>query len=127
MTKKQIKKKEGIKIHQNKNTLKTNLQKRFSRRTLTKYILTAIIILAIVLIFLVSFSFGLFEPTKKERLFQEQDACSLVMGNLIHQIRDVGDCQIRCRNDCEIRKMEFVRSEFFSQEGSCHDCNCYCK
>ncbi len=63
--------------------------------------------------------------TPKEYLIE--DECGLVVGNLIHQIKNEGECRIKCRNECEVREESFYDSEFEERENACHLCICYCK
>ncbi len=56
-----------------------------------------------------------------------QDECSLLMNNIIHQIKDEDGCKIMCLGECEVREKEFVNSEFILREENCHTCNCYCR
>jgi len=65
--------------------------------------------------------------TKKPRLFIIKDECSMILGNIIHKIKNEDECKIFCRNDCELRKIDFYNSELIKSNNSCHTCNCYCK
>lgn len=56
-----------------------------------------------------------------------KDDCSLMLNNIIHQIKTDGDCNIRCYNECKILEMKIQESEFIMNDNSCHTCNCYCK
>ncbi len=80
-----------------------------------------------ILLGLIIYSAGLFEPEHEITKVEVLDECSLIMGNLIHNIRDLGDCKIKCNDNCEIRGLEFHDSEFVFQNSSCHTCDCYCK
>ena len=84
-------------------------------------------ILVLILIGLILSSIGVFDSSKEIKMFSIKDECSLVMGNLIHQIRDSGDCKIKCINECDIDGMHFNYIEFAAQNNSCNDCYCYCK
>lgn len=110
-----------------RSRVKPLLKKSVRRNKLAMGVLIAAIVLAIMLALLGLFIFGFFEQPGAEERFVLQDECNLVMGNLIHQIRTDGDCIIRCRNECELREMDFVRMEFVPQNNSCHDCDCYCR
>jgi hypothetical protein len=83
-------------------------------------------ILAVVLIGLIISSFGLFEGSSEPEMFSIKDECSLMMGNLIHQIRDEGECRIKCVNECDVREMNFVRFEFEGKNNDCSSCDCWC-
>jgi hypothetical protein len=108
---------------------KSRFSKRGGRRNklLSKGILVATGILVLILILLIGISSGLFEGPKEVVMYAINDECSLVMGNIIHQIRDNGDCRIRCVNECGLREKEIVKIEFELKNNSCHVCDCYCK
>ena len=73
------------------------------------------------------YSNGIFEPKSEPVKVEVLDECSLIMGNLIHNIHDEGGCKIKCVNNCEIRDMKFYNSSFTFQNSSCHECDCYCR
>lgn len=64
---------------------------------------------------------------KVEQKFSVRDECSLIVGNLIHTIDDEGICEARCKTQCGVREMSFVRSEYKKVEKDCNICDCYCK
>lgn len=82
-------------------------------------------ILVLVLIGLVLNSFGFFEENNPE-YFAVKDECSLMMGNLIHQIRDDGECRNRCVNECSVQEMDFVKFSFEAKNDDCSLCGCWC-
>jgi len=82
--------------------------------------------LILILVVLILFSIGAFENKGEVQKFSIDDECSLIMGSILHNIRDGGECKIKCANNCEIREMTFHDSEFFLQNASCHTCDCYC-
>jgi len=84
-------------------------------------------LLGLVLIWLVLSSFGFFEKAGELEYFSVKDECGDVMGNLIHQIRDDGECRMKCVNECDVREMEFVSFEFELRSGDCNACACWCK
>ena len=84
-------------------------------------------ILVAILIGLILFNMGAFEKKTDIFKFSIDDECSIIMGNLIHNIRDGGDCKIKCMNNCEIRELDFYDSEFVFENSSCHTCDCYCQ
>ncbi len=63
----------------------------------------------------------------KPQLFSIKDECSLIVGKLIHNIKDEGSCQLICKSNCEVRSLNFYNSEFKEIENDCNECNCYCK
>jgi len=83
-------------------------------------------VLILVLIGLILSSFGFFEKAGEPELFIVKDECGDVMGNLIHQIRDGGECRIKCVNECDVRDMDFVRFEFEAKDVDCNSCDCWC-
>lgn len=66
------------------------------------------------------------EEKKVAQEFSVPDECSLVMGNLIHQMKNDADCKIRCHGECQVREMDFVNHSFTEKFDSCHTCDCYC-
>jgi hypothetical protein len=84
-------------------------------------------VLVIILVGLILFNTGTFEKASEVSKFSIDDECSIIYGSLIHNIRDEGDCKIKCANNCEIRELGFYDSEFISQNNSCHTCDCYCE
>lgn len=82
-------------------------------------------VLVFILVALIMSSFGLFEKNEPE-LFIIRDECSLVMGNLIHQVRDMGECRIKCVNECDVRDMDFLKFEFLGKNNDCNSCECWC-
>ena len=122
-----MKKKKTTKKKRRKNIRVSTKRGVKKNKSIGRVIITAIIALLIILLLLILSVIGVFEEQKQEEKISIRDECSLVMGNLIHQIRDSGDCRIRCINDCEVREKEFVRSEFASRENDCHVCDCFCK
>lgn len=63
------------------------------------------------------------EPQEVEVL----DGCSLIMGNLVHQIRDETDCSLNCANRCEVGGDSYYNSSFEASSGGCHACSCFCE
>jgi hypothetical protein len=82
-------------------------------------------VLVLVLVGLIMSSLGFFKNSELE-MFTLKDECSLVMGNLIHQIRDGGECRIKCVNECDVRNMDFVEFEFLGKNNDCNSCECWC-
>jgi ethanolamine utilization protein EutA (predicted chaperonin) len=82
-------------------------------------------ILALILIGLIMYSFGVFESNSPE-LFVIKDECGNVLGNLIHQIRDEGECRIKCVNECDVRGMDFFDFGFALKIDDCNSCECWC-
>lgn len=108
-----------------RNNKSTNSKKKEKR--ITKMFFGLGLILVVVFIGLILFNFGVFEKGKEIIKFSLDDECSIIMGNLIHNIRDNGDCKIKCINNCKIRKLDFYDVEFALQNSSCHICDCYCR
>ena len=67
------------------------------------------------------------EFNKEEKMFVIEDKCSIMMGNIIHEIKDGDRCKIMCKNECSVRKMSFLNFSFIWKNDSCHVCNCYCR
>jgi len=98
---------------------------------ISKKLLVLIILLSILLAVLLIFQFGIFEkikkPSKDRMEIQIKDKCGLILGNLIHEIKGEGDCNIKCINECRLNNMEISSYQFIENETSCHLCNCYCE
>jgi hypothetical protein len=96
----------------------------------SKIIIFVLIFLLIVLAVLLIIEYGansyFYNLFKEPKLFVIHDECSLILSNIIHQIKDEGGCRIMCSGECEVREMRFHDFEFISQNESCHICNCYC-
>gem|GEM_PF-1368182 len=105
------------------------MDKSKKRRKLINKVLIIILILigAIMILLLIEYYPEITSFRKDAEVYLIEDECGLVAGNLIHQIKDEGECKIKCRNECEVRKKEFYNSEFILRENACHVCNCYCK
>jgi hypothetical protein len=109
--------------------------KKRKQRKGTKAIMAVIILLAVLVILLVFFALvqgGYVENPLDafghvEQKFDVRDECSMILGNLIHTVNDEGVCEQKCHAQCDVREMEFVRSEFKESLVDCHTCNCYCK
>jgi len=103
-------------------------KKRRNEKNLTSvYLLFGVgVILVLVLIGLFMGSWGLFEPKEEAQNFYIIDKCAIVMGNLIHQIRDNGECHIKCINECGLLDLDFDHIEFLGKNNDCNDCKCFC-
>lgn len=110
-----------------KVTRKKLADKSLLRRKIIRIILRVCIVLLFLLIFLVFVGLGGLKKPQEPELFRIKDECSLVMGNLIHSIKDEGECKLRCFNDCGIRRMEYDLSKFREVTNSCNSCDCYCR
>ncbi len=107
-----------------------NKKKKGKKRKITEKILIIIFILVALLIILLIIHYSrtyLLNIGKEPKLFVIEDECLLLLNNIIHQIKNQGECKIVCRNECGVRKMNFHDSEFIEKENSCHTCNCYCE
>ncbi len=104
---------------------KRKTAKRKTNRAIVIGLFVGIGVLVLVLIGLVMFNFGFFENHEPE-FFSVKDECSLIMGNLVHQIRDDGECRIRCVNECDVRDMDFVKFEYEGKDNDCNSCGCWC-
>ena len=107
------------------------MKKKRKTRKLTKTIVMIIIafsILLIILLIIQSHILDLFTDLFKEpELFIIRDECSLIVGQIIHEMKNEGDCKIMCTNNCILRDMKYYNSSFIQKINSCHTCNCYCK
>ena len=81
--------------------------------------------LVVVLVCLLLFRFLV--PSQKE--LSVEDACGIVLGKLIHSIRDSDDCSGRCASRCISSDLSYVRHVFTQNASSnhCNMCRCFCK
>ncbi len=100
--------------------------KKRKNRKVVVALFSGVVLLILALSGLVLSNFGFFENAEA-RMFVVNDECSLVMGNLIHQIRDEGECRIKCVNECDVREMDFVRFIYESKNDGCNSCECWCE
>ena len=75
---------------------------------------------------LIMISLSIFEK-KEIKKITILDECSLMMNEIINQIKNEGNCRLMCINECALRKMKFIESEFIEKINSCNECYCYCK
>jgi len=101
------------------------------KKTMLVIILFLALFLTILsLILLVQFNFiknPLEKISLKERIFEIKDECSLIVGQLIHTIKDESTCEIKCKTNCDAFDMNFQNSEFTEKNEDCHTCKCTCK
>lgn len=99
--------------------------------SVVKPIIILIIILSVVFFILLiaqsSFSEYINNLFKKPKMFNINDECSLIFNNIVHKIKNEGDCKISCRNQCQLKNMNFYNMNFTSKSNSCNTCYCYCK
>lgn len=109
---------------------KTKVKKENSNN-LIKIILILIIILSIIFFIILIMQSSVLDSVnslyKKPNLITVKDECSLIFNNIVHQIKNEGDCKIRCRNECNLENMNFYDINFTLNSNSCNLCNCYCK
>jgi hypothetical protein len=103
--------------------------KKIKKRIRLLKVFTFILILILAVILIIQFK--LYEPVlriiNKPRLYVIPDECSLIMNNLIHQIKNEDDCRIRCVNLCNGEDKRITSSTLLTPVNSCYECNCYCK
>lgn len=108
---------------------KRNLNKSNKRKKSNKYLFLSIISICLLIVYLVYFFTGfnfIFEIFDEPKKFEVVDECGVIMGRLIHQVRDKDDCELQCKNFCDIKDMSFDSFDFTESEESCHKCDCYC-
>jgi hypothetical protein len=64
---------------------------------------------------------------KKPKMFVINDPCSLIFNQVVHKIKNDGDCKINCKNEIQLKEVIFYKSEFIEKNNSCNTCNCYYK
>lgn len=104
---------------------KSNKEFLYSKLFLVLVIVSLFAFLTLVFIEFVDFGFvsDLFEEPQEVVVV---DGCSLIMGNLVHQIRDETDCNLNCASRCEVDDMSYYNSSFEASSGGCHSCQCFC-
>lgn len=106
-------------------------EKKTKKARLKKIILILISIIALTTIILTALETNIYQNIqdnmKEPGKIEINDRCSLIMGKVLHEIKNKDECKIRCKNECEIRDKKFIESEFIEKINSCHICNCYCK
>lgn len=112
-----------------KEKKKIMMDKRKKRKKIIKKlsIITLILIAGITILLLIEYLPQITSFRKEVQVYLIEDECGLVVGTLIHQIKDEGECKIECRNECGVRKETFYKSEFTTKENACNICNCYCR
>ena len=113
-----------------KLSLRESKKEKKSRKGIFITIILFIILLVLVILTLL-FQLNIIKnPFKnfnsKPQLFSIKDECSLIVGKLIHNIKDEGSCQLMCKLNCNVRNLNFYNSEFKEIEKDCNECNCYC-
>lgn len=109
-----------------KKKLKKSRKNKKKVTSAVVFLFVALFLLIVILGGLLLSDFGFFEK-HEVRKFNVLDECSLIMGNLVHQIRNDGECKIRCVNECDVRDMEFVDFAFEGKIDDCNYCKCSCK
>lgn len=107
-------------------------KKYFLGRNMFKFLIFVLVLALVFLVLFLLIEEGILENPfseygKVEQKFSVRDECSLIVGNLIHQIDDEGICEARCKTNCQVREMNYIRFEFLEVEGDCNVCDCYCK
>ena len=67
------------------------------------------------------------EKRPVDKSFQIADECGLIMGNLLHTIKNEDACKIKCRAQCMTIELEYGSSFFNESLKSCNTCECNCK
>jgi len=119
----------GRKMNQKKKRIKT--KKPIHHILYSRIFLSVVIFLSLIVLLILAFTYVDFnfvkKPFEKPHLIEIRDECSFILGNLVHQIRDETDCNLRCNNFCNMEETKFISSEFVYSNNSCHSCDCYCK
>lgn len=118
-------KKEKI-MNKNKEEKISHKQKKLRKNII--FLLIFLIAVFICLVFIQSEILDKIKTAlKKPQLFVIKDECAIITNQLIHQIKNEGECKARCRNECTLRDASFNRFEFIESSNSCHNCYCYCR
>lgn len=100
--------------------------KEKNKKKIRKIIYIIIIIMIFSLLSLIAIQLNLFEK-KEIKIIEIPDECALMAGGLIHQIKNQGNCRLMCINECNLRELDFINSEFIEKINSCHECYCSCR
>lgn len=108
---------------------KSKKSKKPKKLKKSKFILWLLLIALVSLLVLMVFSYKLWNLLDKKEIqrIEIKDECSLFMENILHQIRDLPDCENSCRSECYVIKKDFVEVEFETSLDGCNSCICYCK
>ena len=85
-----------------------------------------LILLVIALLVFIGIHFKVFEKKQMQRI-QIIDECSVMMNDIIHLIKNEGNCRLMCLNECNLRDLKFIESEFIERTGNCNECYCSCR
>ena len=118
--------------YKSKNNQKVKTKKYFSKKSKLGFILVILAVILAIIMMLLLIEFRMIKnpiknPLAQPQLFVIDDKCSLIVGQLMHTINDGDGCEMRCKTDCDVRKMDFYNSEFIKNEKDCNNCECYCK
>jgi len=126
ISKGQKKKNGAVKISISGNG-KIGAARRLKNRKVVILLFFGVGILVVGLVLLIMSSVGFFEKFEEEKYFDIKDECGIILGNLVHQVRDEGECRLKCVNECDVRGMDFVRFGFEGKIEDCNSCDCWCK
>lgn len=87
------------------------------------FLLVAIVV---VLVGILGFKYNLFTQGNISEV-TIKDECSLIMGNLIHEIGSESNCKLACETECIFAKKKMYNFSFESKNESCNSCLCNCK
>lgn len=127
-------------MNRTKKKMSGKEKKRQKRVTKVYFIIAYLLLLSLVILLL--YNFGVFDKKKDAEYFSIEDECFPIFDQMVHNLKNEGDCKIKCENNCEFRDMEFLNSSFvpfnssalnlsaenqnLSFEDFCHTCDCYC-
>jgi len=106
------------------------MKKNDKKIKISKILIILIIILSLILLIIILIQLDI--KNKIDKIFAEpkiltiEDKCSLIMNNLLHEIKNEDDCKIRCNNQCSLENMRVYKSELITPQNSCYACKCYC-
>ncbi len=104
-------------------------RRKKQKKKFSKLIFTLILLGIIVVIVLIFLELDIQEKLKEKEVvhINIEDGCSIILENLVHQIRDELDCANACVSECYILNKDFYESNFTYNNQGCHACECYCK
>lgn len=105
---------------------KISRKEKKKQRKITKVYFAIVALLLLSLIILLLHGSGVFEKKQKAEYFRIDDECFPILGSIVHNLKNAGECEIKCSNNCDFRDMKFLNSSFTAQNSSCYICDCYC-
>lgn len=133
---KKSQKKEGSHAKHSLSTfgLPSKPHRKSQKRLFVQIVIALLLLVVLFLIFELLIENGYIENPFGDLAFNNEvqqfsvpDSCSIIAGQLIHTLLGEGECEVRCKQDCELRDLSYYDYEFTERLGDCHICDCYCR